>query len=106
MIATNFVEMTTTSGWPSGLRRQTQGLPYLLIARAFEISGPLMRAWVRIPLLTKQIFFGLIHFKILLYQATKLFESIEIVVLESAPQPFISRKVLVHPTLDSVGEDK
>ena len=35
------------SVWPSGLRRQTQGLKVLL-----EISGPLMRAWVRIPLLT------------------------------------------------------
>ena len=41
------------SGWPSGLRRQPQGTPSLLIAEAYENSGPLMRAWVRIPLLTK-----------------------------------------------------
>ena len=40
------------SGWSSGLRRQTQGIDPSLI----EISGPRMRAWVRIPLLTKTFF--------------------------------------------------
>ena len=39
------------SGWPNGLRRQTQGVPYPLIEG--EHSGPRMRAWVQIPLLTK-----------------------------------------------------
>ena len=39
------------SGWPSGLRRQTQGST--LPAKASGCSGPRMRAWVRIPLLTK-----------------------------------------------------
>ena len=38
------------SGWPSGLRRQTQALASLLCIG--ECSGPRMRAWVRIPLLT------------------------------------------------------
>ena len=38
------------SGWPSGLRRQTQGLLYSPIVR--EHSGPRKRAWVQIPLLT------------------------------------------------------
>ena len=38
------------SGWPSGLRRQTQGVSFLLIVG--ECSGPHVRAWVRIPLLT------------------------------------------------------
>ena len=37
------------SGWPSGLRRQTQARASR--SRA-EISGPRMWAWVRIPLLT------------------------------------------------------
>ena len=38
------------SGWPSGLRRQTQGnFPSL---EGHGRSGPRMRAWVRIPLLT------------------------------------------------------
>ena len=41
------------SGWPSGLRRQTQGLPCSAIQSCHENSGPLMRAWVRIPHLTK-----------------------------------------------------
>ena len=40
------------SGWPSGLRRQTQGIDPSLN----ESSGPRMRAWVRIPLLTKTFF--------------------------------------------------
>ena len=44
------------SGWPSGLRRQTQGIPFLSIAGQLGNSGPLMRAWVRIPLLTKYLF--------------------------------------------------
>jgi hypothetical protein len=43
------------SGWPSGLRRQTQGVPYSLIVR--EHSGPRLRAWVQIPLLTKLFYF-------------------------------------------------
>ena len=42
------------SGWPSGLRRQTQEL-YSSLLRS-EHSGPRMRAWVRIPLLTKTFF--------------------------------------------------
>ena len=41
------------SGWPSGLRRQTQELYSSL---TIERSGPRMRAWVRIPLLTKTFF--------------------------------------------------
>ena len=41
------------SGWPSGLRRQTQGIHP---SHRSEISGPRMRAWVRIPLLTKTFF--------------------------------------------------
>ena len=49
------------SGWPSGLRRQTQGIPYLLIARVLENYGPLMRAWVRIPLLTKDFLLFLMY---------------------------------------------
>ena len=40
------------SGWPSGLRRQTQGDPCFQIESANENSGPRMRAWVQIPLLT------------------------------------------------------
>ena len=40
------------SGWPSGLRRQTQGNPCTLIECFNENSGPRMRAWVQIPLLT------------------------------------------------------
>ncbi len=47
----NLAPMLTMSGWPSGLRRQTQGTPYSLIVR--EHSGPRLRAWVQIPLLTK-----------------------------------------------------
>ena len=51
---------TQLSGWPSGLRRQTQGewaLPvqYGLIER----SGPRMWAWVRIPHLTNILSHGL-----------------------------------------------
>lgn len=41
------------SGWPSGLRRQTQVIS--LLSYCWEVqgrSGPLMWAWVRIPLLT------------------------------------------------------
>ena len=40
------------SGWPSGLRRQTQVLN-LPEYRCTGCSGPRMWAWVRIPLLTK-----------------------------------------------------
>ena len=43
------------SGWPSGLRRQTQEL-YSSLHRS-ENSGPRMWAWVRIPLLTIPFFF-------------------------------------------------
>lgn len=38
------------SGWPSGLRRQTQGRN--LPCKGIECSGPRMWAWVRIPHLT------------------------------------------------------
>ena len=37
------------SGWPSGLRRQTQELSCTCMS---EHSGPRMWAWVQIPLLT------------------------------------------------------
>lgn len=41
------------SEWPSGLRRQTQGSkPCFPVGSEYEISGPLMRAGVRIPFLT------------------------------------------------------
>jgi hypothetical protein len=41
------------SGWPSGLRRQTQGImPCSLVGSKSEHSGPLMRAGVQIPFLT------------------------------------------------------
>ena len=41
------------SGWPSGLRRQTQGTCLTPMIRSCrENSGPRMRAWVQIPLLT------------------------------------------------------
>ena len=41
------------SGWPSGLRRQTQGTCLTSMIRSCkENSGPRMRAWVQIPLLT------------------------------------------------------
>ena len=41
------------SGWPSGLRRQTQGTCLTpMIGSCRENSGPRMRAWVQIPLLT------------------------------------------------------
>ena len=47
----------TLSGWPSGLRRQTQGeYLTLMIGSCIENSGPRMRAWVQIPLLTNQFF--------------------------------------------------
>ena len=49
----NFSLTGSLSGWPSGLRRQTQGLPCSPIESYNENSGPLMRAWVRIPLLTE-----------------------------------------------------
>ena len=42
------------SGWPSGLRRQTQELSCL---RTKEHSGPRMWAWVQIPLLTNLLIF-------------------------------------------------
>ena len=47
----NFATFHNKSGWPSGLRRQTQGVT--LRADSAEHSGPRLRAWVRIPLLTK-----------------------------------------------------
>jgi hypothetical protein len=40
------------SEWPSGLRRQTQGNT-LLPDKECEISGPRLRAGVRIPFLTR-----------------------------------------------------
>lgn len=43
---------STASGWPSGLRRQTQGILPLPARGGFERSGPRLRAWVQIPLLT------------------------------------------------------
>ena len=43
-------EVNNKSGWPSGLRRQTQEINSSLLGG--EHSGPRMRAWVRIPLLT------------------------------------------------------
>ena len=56
---------TKMSGWPSGLRRQTQGiilaLRYGVGSREFWSS---MRAWVRIPFLTNNFwhtFFGNCH---------------------------------------------
>ena len=42
------------SGWPSGLRRQTQEKDSS--QHRSEHSGPRMWAWVRIPLLTKYLF--------------------------------------------------
>ena len=48
-----FDHRITMSGWPSGLRRQTQEQYSSL---TIERSGPRMRAWVRIPLLTKSFF--------------------------------------------------
>ena len=45
-------EMIRMSGWPSGLRRQTQAIS-LPEYRHIEPSGPRMWAWVRIPLLTE-----------------------------------------------------
>ena len=54
-----FEHRITMSGWPSGLRRQTQEQYSSL---TIERSGPRMRAWVRIPLLTKSFFsFLLLH---------------------------------------------
>lgn len=45
------------SEWPSGLRRQTQGSkPCFPVGSEYEISGPLMRAGVRIPFLTNLFF--------------------------------------------------
>lgn len=45
------------SEWPSGLRRQTQGSkPCFPVGSEYEISGPLMRAGVRIPFLTNTFF--------------------------------------------------
>lgn len=43
---------STASGWPSGPRRQTQGTLPLPARGGFECSGPRLRAWVQIPLLT------------------------------------------------------
>ena len=48
-----FLAMNVKSGWPSGLRRQTQEIYSSL--ESSEHSGPRMWAWVRIPLL--MIFF-------------------------------------------------
>ena len=47
------VQFLWVSGWPSGLRRQTQGRALFPDREQLEISGPLLRAWVRIPHLTK-----------------------------------------------------
>ena len=44
------------SGWPSGLRRQTQEQSCLSLGLT-EYSGPRMWAWVQIPPLTAQFFF-------------------------------------------------
>ena len=44
------------SGWPSGLRRQTQDISCI---HSNEHSGPLMWAWVQIPLLTLLMKFDL-----------------------------------------------
>ena len=46
-----FLHIDVKSGWPSGLRRQTQEIYSSL--ESSEHSGPRMWAWVRIPLLTK-----------------------------------------------------
>ena len=60
----NFLLTGNLSGWPSGLRRQTQGLPCSPIESYNENSGPLMRAWVRIPLLTELFAtFPFLHYK-------------------------------------------
>ncbi len=49
--------MVIKSGWPSGLRRQTQGTsPYSLVESTHGNSGPLMRAGVQIPFLTKHFY--------------------------------------------------
>ena len=45
-----FLLIDVKSGWPSGLRRQTQEIYSSL--ESSEHSGPRMWAWVRIPLLT------------------------------------------------------
>ena len=55
------------SGWPSGLRRQTQGMP--CIVSMHKCSGPRMWAWVQIPLLTKFFFFSFV----LYYHAVLIF---------------------------------
>ena len=53
----SILQSLNMSVWPSGLRRQTQGeKPCFLIGSENEISGPLMRAGVRIPFLTTTIF--------------------------------------------------
>ena len=45
--------LSKLSGWPSGLRRQTQGyIDSLLASVSLKHSGPRMWAWVRIPPLT------------------------------------------------------
>ena len=48
---TSFTLIVYQSGWPSGLRRQTQVQTFSPIVS--ENSGPRLRAWVQIPLLTK-----------------------------------------------------
>ena len=50
------MNIVSLSGWPSGLRRQTQGLSALYAMCVIECSGPRMWAWVRIPLLTNFFF--------------------------------------------------
>ena len=57
------------SGWPSGLRRQTQVLN-LPEYRWTGCSGPRMWAWVQIPLLTV-IFFPLLQFIMFLHGSLK-----------------------------------
>ena len=47
------------SGWPSGLRRQSQVQNLSCLFRAQGRSGPRMWAWVRIPLLTKMFLLSL-----------------------------------------------
>ena len=56
MIISILIPSIRKSGWPSGLRRQTQEIYSSLLWS--EHSGPRMRAWVRIPLLTQTFCFS------------------------------------------------
>ena len=73
------------SGWPSGLRRQTQGVSFLLIVG--ERSGPRMRAWVRIPLLTlffyEQLCVSCILFRLLSGDTSSRFYGVMVSTLDS-----------------------